>query len=621
MRKTISALTLALAVVLASVTLIPIAVYANDDDNSPIAITVVIPREEVRGAEVSDPNPHNIYPVQVWESREDGRRQIIRVYELNENENPAHIPRGAFERDGFRFELAEIVRREIPAHSVIDHAETIEIITQTNDLASVIRLLSPTIDYLREDGYFGVLTLDISTIEIVSQGTTSSNFTATQTREYPHLSSPDTSLVPRTINHGGRTYNLVNVEWRSQSTTAVDFTQVASTFTAVATYSRVGTRTSTIGYTTTAVYRGQISRIAVGRTEFTASFVGIPIVTPIITQNPPTQANTETATPTPTPLPVPTTIENITVEQVHVGGIVIETEQVMANPTDDVEDNAAVADDEIENSDSDGSLLRYVIIGLLFVGGMVIAFFAGKKGKAMLAGMRKVSCFIAALLMIGGIMLGTSQAVYAAELPRYGFGNQNRQNAENSTHFNESPPNSAAYTQTTESAAQQNANAVIHFNPSTAASDGIAVRASPARHFSTESGNTHGYIYGNRIGVLTVERLNRTVNVIAGATMEAMDFGGGHFSFTGLNSGNTGIIGHNRGRTGYFSFVRNLHKGDIITLEADGITRSYAVSMTFIIGDNDFSPLMEFGDNRLTLITCVEYQSNQRRIAVALALD
>jgi LPXTG-site transpeptidase (sortase) family protein len=125
------------------------------------------------------------------------------------------------------------------------------------------------------------------------------------------------------------------------------------------------------------------------------------------------------------------------------------------------------------------------------------------------------------------------------------------------------------------------------------------------------------YEYGAFLGVLTVERLGRTVNVYGGATMEAMDFGAGHFSFTGLNEGNVGLIGHNRGRAGFFSFVRLLREGDIITLDMGGIVRTYAVSFTSIVDETDFSYLQQFGINRLTLVTCVEYVRNQRRIAVA----
>ena len=104
--------------------------------------------------------------------------------------------------------------------------------------------------------------------------------------------------------------------------------------------------------------------------------------------------------------------------------------------------------------------------------------------------------------------------------------------------------------------------------------------------------------------------------------MSAMDFGAGWFSFSGLNTGNTALIGHNRGtRNGFFSFVRHLQEGDIITLEAGGVTRSYAVTMIYYIEETDFTPLLQFGDDRLTLITCREYFQTQRRIAIAIPIE
>ena len=593
-------------------------VFASEErtDNN-LAITVVVPSPEEQQVEqivqvTQSPIIYHVYPVHVWENRKNGRREIIRVYELRDNESPAQIPREPFERDGFRFELAEIVRREIPAHSIIDHVEVIEISTQTNDLETVIRLLSPTMEYLRDDGYFGVLALDISSIQIASQGTTSSNFTATRTREFPHLSSPDTSLVPRTITENGRTYNLTNVEWRNQGTTPIDYRQVPTTFTAVATYSRVGTRVATIGYTTTAEFRGQISRIAVGRTEFTAHFIGIPIVTPTITTgqtaNDESTQNAETETTAPTP-PV---IENVTVEQVHIGGIVIETEQLpppqeyVPAYEEEITEVACGEDDE-----PSGFPIGNIFIGLLFIGGMVLAYFAGKKGKAMLGAMKRVSC----MLLICGMMFGALQTVYAVELPSYGFGarnseptvHMNTRETGHSTQHNSSNAEAVHFHPNAGATSQQNAGNVIHFAPNRTS----PVTITPA-----------GYIYGETIGVLTVERLGRSINVIAGATMAAMDFGAGHFSFTGLNTGNTALIGHNRGRTnGFFDFVRHLREGDILTLEAGGIVRSYSVTMMYTIDYTDFSPLAQFGDHRLSLITCVEYQRTRRRVAVAMAIE
>ena len=151
----------------------------------------------------------------------------------------------------------------------------------------------------------------------------------------------------------------------------------------------------------------------------------------------------------------------------------------------------------------------------------------------------------------------------------------------------------------------QNGGAV-HMNP-----QGIS---GSTLHFA---GN-NSFTEGERIGVLTVPRLNRVVNVYEGETLRNMDFGAGRFSFTGANWGNTALIGHNRGSNGFFSFVRHLQDGDILTLDMNGITRTYAVISVFIIDETDLTSLMDFRDTRLTLVTCVEYRPQYRRVAKLL---
>ena len=373
---------------------------------------------------------------------------------------------------------------------------------------------------------------------------------------------------------------------------------------------------STIGYTTTAKYRGQLSRITVGRTEFTAHFIGIPIVTPAVGVSPTTtEADEAIAEEAPAPQPThtqspesihppgPAVIESLTVEQVHVGGIVIETEQQPQHEAVDMEDGA-----EQEN-ETRGLTVSGIIRALLFAASVVLAYFVGKKGKAMLDVLKRASCVIVAAVMVFGI----SQTAVAAELPDFGFGRRDNLHA---IHFN----NFASASQHSPVAVRPSCETVIHFDPRrtditpgavnlTHASPSSAPRADPASN------------YGDTIGILTVERLGRTVSVIAGATMSAMDYGAAHFSFTGLNRGNTALIGHNRGRSnGFFDFVRHLREGDILALEAGGVTRRYAVTMMYVIDYTDFSPLAQFGDNRLTLITCVEYRQTKRRVAAAVEI-
>ena len=586
------ALTLAFTFIL-SLQVTALAAEDDTDSSGGVLITVVVPTQPIYEEDIQATTPTlpYIYPISVWESRENDRREIIRVYELRDNECTTQIPRGAFEREGFLFELGEIVKRDVPNHSTREHVETITVSTQTNDLATVLQLLSPTIEHMTEDGYFGILTLDISSITIESQGTRSSNHTETRTREFPHLSNADTSLVPRTITENGRTYNLANVEWRTQSTTPIDYRQIPSTFTAVATFTRNATRTSTIGYSTTAVYSGQLSRIAVGRTEFTVNFIGIPIVMPAIVVHEISapyeyeyelpESDTEIAEHAPSILYV---------EQVHIGGIVIETEtplpaeETICDETDGVFEETNIEDE----STPIGFQLGYVVIFVLFIGAVILAYFIGKKGKALLAPAKKLSCLVLCI----GLVLGVSQTAYAV-------------------HFN--PNHNRYFFYSSEHTPME----AVHFNPQVR---NAPEWGNPIPHHPLQNvPNT--YNYGDFLGYLIVERLGRRVGIFGGATMASMDHGAAHFSFTGLNQGTTGLIGHNRGRNnGFFDFVRHLQYGDILILEAGGVTRKYAVAMRYIICETDFTHLKQFKCNRLTLITCLEYQRSKRRAIIALEI-
>ena len=119
-----------------------------------------------------------------------------------------------------------------------------------------------------------------------------------------------------------------------------------------------------------------------------------------------------------------------------------------------------------------------------------------------------------------------------------------------------------------------------------------------------------------RIGTLTIPS-GRQIGVFAGESMRSMDLGAGHFSDTGLNFGNTSLIGHNRGRAGFFSFVKDLHTGQTLTLEAGGVTKTYVVAEMHRIHATQTDLLMHFGDSRLTLFTCWENARDYRRVVVA----
>jgi len=160
----------------------------------------------------------------------------------------------------------------------------------------------------------------------------------------------------------------------------------------------------------------------------------------------------------------------------------------------------------------------------------------------------------------------------------------------------------------------------VHIDDSRATENGNAPSNTNTTWHFVPSVSNSTYSEGDFIGTLHVERLDRTVRIYEGESMRNMDYGAGRFLFSGLHSGNMGLIGHNRGPAGFFSFVRLLQYGDVITIETSQGMRRYSVEMMYTINESDFTSLQCFNDNRLTLITCVEYQPTRRRVAVAMRI-
>ena len=293
------------------------AAFASDSQPNPgngsnVTITVVIPpgKEPEPPAEPTPPPVPEIrmYPVDVTETRDGGGRQIVKTYELTTLENPANIPRDSFERNGWKYSLTDILKRETANAETREHTETVTLNTDTKELAQILALLAPTMEYTSEDDFVGLLYLNVASIKVEQAGTKTTSFTQTVTREYPRLSNTDTSNVPKTVDDRGKTYTLAGVEWKTGNYSTVDYEQIADYYTAVATYTATGYSTKVTGYVTTAEYAGTLAKLSQGKTVYTAYFEGEEIRTPLEMVTPiarPLAPDETSAEPTPTPVPTP----------------------------------------------------------------------------------------------------------------------------------------------------------------------------------------------------------------------------------------------------------------------------------------------------------------------------
>ncbi len=217
-----------------------------------------------------------LYPTDVSYGVQNGYNVINKTYSLAATDDPTIIPKETFSQYGEEYVFSEIVKKEISEDDNKEHIETISINTSTNDLNTILSEFEETIEY-NKDGYTGLLRLDINSINTEVSGYSNNSYTSKRTREYPNFSTQDTSLVPKTITDGGLTYNLQTVTFKAGNTDSIDSTQIATSYTAVATYTTNVSSKSVNGYKTTANYVGDISKTVTNKVLYTATFIGNPI--------------------------------------------------------------------------------------------------------------------------------------------------------------------------------------------------------------------------------------------------------------------------------------------------------------------------------------------------------
>lgn len=195
--------------------------------------------------------------------------RLERTYLLSSADDPANIPVGDFDREGWHYTLLDVTRQETVKSDAKDYAETYTLDTDTKDMEKIMPQLAAERTVTTEDGYTGTLMLDTASIKVEAAGYNTSTRTVTAARTYPNLSDADVSFVPKSITDNGRTLELSDVQWQESE----GFYHASATYTGKAS-SKYAT-----GYIVTADYSGEVVRTTADDTVYTAVFSGTPIQT------------------------------------------------------------------------------------------------------------------------------------------------------------------------------------------------------------------------------------------------------------------------------------------------------------------------------------------------------
>lgn len=207
-----------------------------------------------------------LYPVEVTEYIEGDSSRLKKIYVLTPADDPSLIPTEDFDREGQTYTLLDITRQDQVETDTRDYTETVTLESKTKDMDAILPQLTATLEVDTEEGYTGVLTLDTASIQVEAAGYSTSTRAVTTARTYPNLSDADVSLIPKSIEDGGRTLELANVQWQ----------EAGEFYTANATYTGTASSKYATGYTVTAEYSGEVSKTTNDTVTYAAVFSANP---------------------------------------------------------------------------------------------------------------------------------------------------------------------------------------------------------------------------------------------------------------------------------------------------------------------------------------------------------
>ena len=196
---------------------------------------------------------------------------INKVYQLSLSDDPSLIPTEDFIRNGRRYYLLDMTRKDEVGVDIQTHTEAVTKPSDTNSLETILQRLDAEMEVTTEDGYVGILRLDHTSVQVTTDGYATKTSTLTASRSYPNLSEADVSLIPKSIEDKGKTLTLGDVKW-SESMDVDGEGNPVTRYTATAGYTWTASSRYATGYTVSASYTGEVSKPNCAVVTYTAIF-------------------------------------------------------------------------------------------------------------------------------------------------------------------------------------------------------------------------------------------------------------------------------------------------------------------------------------------------------------
>ena len=183
-------------------------------------------------------------------TQEGGRNLIIKTYEVPVNFDVQKLTEADFQDGRILYTHRDTVKiRDKQTEETKQARQMVSI--DHEEKSGAMSKLQPMIDY-EQDGYSGQLLLQPDSITTVEAGYENYSYTVSDTREYSNLDRNDMAYIPKNAEKNGVSLSLAGVDWRVMGN---------GSFMANATYTGLASGSNVTGYTSQALYLGEVRRV------------------------------------------------------------------------------------------------------------------------------------------------------------------------------------------------------------------------------------------------------------------------------------------------------------------------------------------------------------------------
>ncbi len=216
-------------------------------------------------------------PIYQNEANINGRQVLTKVFEVSPDTDPETLKETGLVIDGFEYTLSSFTKETTTKEDTKTESETktisLKSSNQNDAYLEALKTFSQTIEY-NQDGYEGTLNLVAASIEVSETGRSSHKASDVKTKTYT-FDYNDDSLIPGTINVGGKTYTKSSVSW-SDGAYGADGV-MPENYVATVRYGRSWSYSSVDGYQATAEYTGTVNSKNNELVKYTVEYIGQPV--------------------------------------------------------------------------------------------------------------------------------------------------------------------------------------------------------------------------------------------------------------------------------------------------------------------------------------------------------